>query len=295
MNTNMITIGLFIGILLMAGTVLVLTIIYFIRPVAASKRSAEAPSCKKKIEGKPFKIQLRKIRTEKTATPVQIHTTTEKFEKVGKLIIVNTKESKNTTQEKQVVRDLPHNNDKTGRITAESGPRKEMKTTISLQSNTVKYGTEKEPVPMKSLIVDATVLTNSPKPSPDSITLKNESDNLTANSIKENGKTNNYEILKKELEPKMNAKNVKESNTIDEKEKTNTDGANPASSLTNLMGSNKGSGQKTSLDDLSNMFSKEVKDDSEATKLAKEMAEVEIGDLLHDGQDLVNLLKRKGA
>jgi hypothetical protein len=295
MNANMITIGLFIGILLMAGTVLVLTIIYFIRPVATSKGSAEAPNCKKKIEGKPFKIQLRKIRTEKAATPFQTHTTTEKFEKVGKLIVVNTKENKNTTQEKQVVRDLPHNNDKTDGIATESGPEKEVKTTISLQSNTLKDGTEKEPVPMKSLIVDATILTNSLKPSPDSISLKNESDNLTANDVKENRKTNNYEILKKELEPKMNANNVKESITTDEKEKTNIDGANLASSLTNLVGSNKGSGQKTSLDDLSNMFSKEVKDDSEATKLAKEMAEVEIGDLLHDGQYLVNLLKRKGG
>ena len=54
----------------------------------------------------------------------------------------------------------------------------------------------------------------------------------------------------------------------------------------------KGLEQKTSLDDFSQMFAKEVVDDSEATKLAKDMKEVEIESLVKDGQDLVALLKR---
>jgi len=40
------------------------------------------------------------------------------------------------------------------------------------------------------------------------------------------------------------------------------------------------------------MFAKEVVDDSEATKLAKDMKEVEIDSLVRDGQDLVALLKK---
>jgi hypothetical protein len=50
--------------------------------------------------------------------------------------------------------------------------------------------------------------------------------------------------------------------------------------------------QKSSLADLSKMFSKEAADDSEATKLAKEMKEVEIDNLVKDSQDLISMLKR---
>ncbi len=46
------------------------------------------------------------------------------------------------------------------------------------------------------------------------------------------------------------------------------------------------------LGDLSKMFAKEVVDDSEATKLAKNMKDVEINDLLKNGHDIANLLKR---
>ncbi len=48
----------------------------------------------------------------------------------------------------------------------------------------------------------------------------------------------------------------------------------------------------SSLGDLSKMFSKEVVDDSEATKLAKNMKDVEISDLLKSGHDIADLLKR---
>lgn len=47
------------------------------------------------------------------------------------------------------------------------------------------------------------------------------------------------------------------------------------------------------LGDLSKMFAKEVVDDSEATKLAKNMKDVEINDLLKSGHDIANLLKRR--
>jgi hypothetical protein len=48
----------------------------------------------------------------------------------------------------------------------------------------------------------------------------------------------------------------------------------------------------SSLGDLSKMFAKEVVDDSEATKLAKNMKDVEISDLLKSGHDIADLLKR---
>ena len=77
-----------------------------------------------------------------------------------------------------------------------------------------------------------------------------------------------------------------------EKPQTATINAKPAASAANVTVNKKATEEKTSLNELSKMFSKEIVEDSEATKLAKNMKDVEINSLVKDGQDLINLLKR---
>jgi hypothetical protein len=125
------------------------------------------------------------------------------------------------------------------------------------------------------------------KPKPDTADL----------SVIEKEKPASIEAVKKESEPKMDNKNVKTGTTAAAENpqtppvtvKTTT---TTTTTTANSAAPKKAPEQKTSLDDFSQMFAKEVVDDSEATKLAKDMKEVEIDSLVKDGQDLVALLKR---
>ena len=161
-----------------------------------------------------------------------------------------------------------------------------------------------QPVPVKSEKPELLVLKETPGlvvtasvkvlPPPAGKTGKPETDTADP-SVIEKEKPAAMEAAKKEPEPKMDNKNVKTiTNTAENPPippvtvKTTTTTTTTASSSA----PKKGPEQKTSLDDFSQMFAKEVVDDSEATKLAKDMKEVEIDSLVKDGQDLVALLKR---
>ena len=120
---------------------------------------------------------------------------------------------------------------------------------------------------------------------------------IAGHIVNEKEKPTAVEAVKKELEPKMDDKNVKTFTTAAaEKPQTSPVMVKTTTTTTTVTASSsapkKGPEQKTSLDDFSQMFAKEVVDDSEATKLAKDMKEVEIESLVKDGQDLVALLKR---
>lgn len=113
-------------------------------------------------------------------------------------------------------------------------------------------------------------------------------------TLNENEKPFADTAVKKESEPKMDNKNVKTVTGIPEKPPTQpvVVKTTTITTMANADAAKRIPEQKPSLDDFSKMFAKETVDDSEATKLAKDMKDVEIDCLLKEGQDLAALLKR---
>jgi hypothetical protein len=106
---------------------------------------------------------------------------------------------------------------------------------------------------------------------------------------------NKVELVKpavKENKPEMGNKDVKQPEKPAAEKAPAPPAVKPPPSTAPAPPEAKKSNDFSSLGDLSKMFAKEVVDDSEATKLAKNMKDVEINDLLKSGQDIANLLKR---
>jgi hypothetical protein len=351
MNDNLIAICLYIGILLMAGTVLVLTIVYFVRPNTAQKPqlvgadikpvTEDAKPAHKKIHFK-FPVIKMKLKKPEIATAVQ-----KRPKKKSKDVVVNAVETnklenkanesvtvivpgKSENEEKQVAAILeskkPENNEKPvmpvveakrtefkeaaavkpsvaesrenkdiqPEVKLEVKTEKELKTNVLSQPITVNSEKQEPPIPQetpKPVIIEA-----APVPLPPSAEVAKPAPDTVSHSTSEKEKPTAVEAIKKESETEMDVKNVKSTaGTASETPSTPPVTVKITTTTTATASSaaqKKGPEQKTSLDDFSQMFAKEMVDDSEATKLAKDMKEVEIDSLVKDGQDLVALLKR---
>jgi hypothetical protein len=373
MNDNIIAICLYIGIMAMAGTVLVLTIVYFVRPNPAKKAQSESAGINPVIEGtkparkklqlkfpavklklkkngkdppasadiKPitgaaqkavhklhFKFPVIKMKLKKTDGAVILKklpkmqskavvapvVAMKKPESLEKPIALPVETNKAETKEKPSAPDVAAEKAPTQEVTAvkpavEVHPEKnevkpEIKAVAKLEINPGPAITA-QPVPVKSEKPEQPVPKETPKPVvtaavplpqlPSAEKGKPKPD-AAVRTINEKEKPAAVEAVKKEPEPKMDNKNVKTVTTAAAENpqtppvtvKTTTTTTTTASSAV----PKKAPDQKPSLDDFSQMFAKEVVDDSEATKLAKDMKEVEVNNLLKEGQDLVALLKR---
>jgi hypothetical protein len=255
----------------------------------------------KKFKGKSLVVKSQKTDNKNKAVAPDVGSKQpQNVEKVVSFAVELTKpENKAVTTEKQPGDVRPENNDKAPKTAA-------VKTEPEPITNTapppvgVKNEKHDQALPKPVPKVEIAKTAQSPPPQPASDIVKPKQDN-EKHSPNEKDKPaavetvkKDSELKRKEPEPKMDNKNVKSSgNTTSEKPKTIADVAKPAAPATNLTGGIKGPEQKSSLGDLSKMFSKEIVDDSEATKLAKDLKDVEITSLITDGQDLVNLLKQK--
>ena len=194
-------------------------------------------------------------------------------------------QNKEVNSVKQVVEVRPVDNEKIPEIVLAVKPEKELNTNIVSQSIGLKSENQ-EPQLTKETPKTEAVVSPQSSPKPDSDVIKTEPDS-NSHSSNINDKPANVEAAKKESETKMDIKNVKEpTKSAVEKDQTTHVIVKPAAPAANAVVGKKGPGQKTSLDDLSKMFAKEVVDDNEATKLAQDMKDVEIDNLVKDGQDL---------
>ena len=351
MDENMIAICLYIGILLMAGAVLVLTIIYFVRPpatrtgvvktetnkglnetpdemgpkMADTRQSTEgkAPALvfdennsekpveltkgseTKKISAiklKPaaginesekkdmnrFKIRLGKRKTEKSETPFIRETRLqEQDEKMPLSKLIN----------KSVNREIPLAVAPTGVTQAKTAVAQKKDILAKSEPEDKNYRPNHQITLAMGETQPREKQTELPKVEI-SPSAQNSVKSIVAEAtpnLEEKDKDHiekaNVELVKKESEVKMDIKNVEKAHSETDNLHISESSAKPAVIVTNIE-AKKTPEQKSSLDDLSKMFSKEVTDDNEATKLAKDMKDVEIDSLLKDGNDLVNLLKR---
>jgi hypothetical protein len=333
MSENMIAILLYIGILLLAGTVLVLTIIYFVRePLthtgSTKKTGEEEPATETTNTTEAQLIEIKQPKSKKVIKMPFIKAKTENYikpVKEKKRFVKKVKENQpageNTKPERKEMKlfKFRFGKDKSG-ITAEPAaagnkeavmpapkavtpppqalstvkpqpvvkPVTEVKTAnITPPSPAVKNEAPKATKPADPIkAAPAAAPANAVKPAAGVIPPKPLSNSATANEKK----PGTAEAAKKEPEVKMDNNNTKPGTSpLVEKPKTTAEAAKPAATVT---ASVKKPEPKSSLDDMSKMFSKEAVDDSEATKLAKDLKEVEVNNLIKDGQDLVALLKR---
>ena len=327
MSQNIIAICLYIGIFLMAGTVLVLTVIYFIRPPSTRTGHAvksditqtkEIPLEKvrvkklgsvktfmsglkiKKFKGKGSVVDSKQIDDKnKAAAPNIGSKQPQNVEKVVLPAIKLTKpENKVVTAEKQTGEVRPENNDEAPKA-ADVKTEQEPNTNTAPPSVGVKNEKHDQVLPKPVPKVEIVKPAQNQPPKPASDIVKPEPDNEKHGSNEKDKPAaveaikKEPELKKKEPEPKMDIKNVKsQTNITSEKSKIEPEKNKPDTPTITVVNGKKGTEQKSSLDDFSNMFSKEIADDSEATKLAKDLKDVEITSLVKDGQDLINLLKR---
>jgi len=308
MGENMIAICLYICILLMAGTVLVLTIMYFVKP--GSVKTSTPAECERATDTMPPKTEEGKANSDETYIPTM--KTEEPKQKVEEVIpaiepdkaenkgkdtiqAIENKEPENqeATPVKSVGEVRPAASGKNSTIVVAVKPEKDLNTNVPSQSVDSKKEKKDTPIPEEITTAKPIVLQSVKKPNPEVVKPTSENDTNTTAGKKESEQIVKAEAIKKEPESKMDNKNVKQPAVATmEKPKTTTEAAKPAVSPTNSVLGKKAQDQKTSLGDLSKMFSKEVVDDNEATKLAKDMKDVEIRGLIKDGQDIINLLKR---
>jgi hypothetical protein len=112
------------------------------------------------------------------------------------------------------------------------------------------------------------------------------------NGANDKNKADITKPVTKEIKPEMGNKDVKQPEKPAAEKAPAPPAVKPPASPAPAPAEAKKPSEFSSLGDLSKMFAKEVVDDSEATKLAKNMKDVEINDLLKNGHDIVNLLKR---
>ena len=150
--------------------------------------------------------------------------------------------------------------------------------------------TEQPELPKPAVVLP---VPNSVKPPSD---IAKQTTEINSESLSENKKQSADITAKKEPDSKMDNKNVKTVTGIQEKPPTPPVVVKTTTTTTTttaaIAAAKKSPEQGPSLDDFSKMFAKETVDDSEATKLAKDMKDVEIDSLVKEGQDLVALLKR---
>jgi hypothetical protein len=298
MSDNMIAICLYIGIMFMAGTVLVLTVVYFVKPPSTKTKESLTSDIKPTIKKKVFKILVIKVKSKKTETagaeikkpenktkeavpPVESTIPENKNNENTPVIMPKKPENKEVTVVKPSAEVRPENKDIKPEVKAVK-PEKELNSIVMSQPAVTKNEKQDQSIPAQT--PKTTVIAAA------SISLKPETDTHSSN---EKEKPTAIEAVKKELEPKMDNKNAKPAaNVAAERPQNATVTVKTNLAATSPATGKKGPEQKPSLDDFSKMFSKEAVDDSEATKLAKDMKEVEIDSLVKDGQDLIALLKR---
>jgi hypothetical protein len=345
MSENMIAIYLYIGILLMAGTVLVLTVIYFVRsPITRTgavkkgteketetqtvnetevepieitqpkaKKVFKMPFIKAKAEGivkpvkektkhekknkeyraesitgkskkKPFNINLSKFKLKKTAGTEQQGKKAKEQEQISRAGKPENKETLSLVSGSVVPQATIGNQAKKENA---ASPASNIKPAAAVSTAAPKSETSKPAqAPKESPKTVPTVEQITPPAA--AIAAKSSGTAIAENKnsgVTPNAKTGN-EPVKKETEPKMDTKNTASPAVPGA---ATPAAIKPPPSITPPA---KKPEQKSSLDDMSKMFSKDAVDDSEATKLAKDMKDVEIDNLVKDGMDIVGLLKR---
>jgi hypothetical protein len=264
---------------------------------ARKKLQLKFPALKMKLKKTDSAVVLEKqpkMKSKEAVTPV---IDINQPENLWKSVLPRVETKKEETKEKPaapvVAAEKSQTKDVKPEIKSTAKPEIKPGTVITAQPAPAKSEKPEQPVPKEILmpVVTASLPVALPpsaeagKPKPDAV--------VPIANVKE--KPAAVEAVKKEPEPKMDNKNMKPvANTAAEKPptppvavKTATTTAAPGPAA-----AKKAPEPKTSLDDFSKMFAKETVDDSEATKLAKDMKEVEVDSLLKESRDLVALLKR---
>jgi hypothetical protein len=372
MSDNTIAICLYIGIMAMAGTVLVLTIVYFVRPHSAKKTQPESADVKPVVESNkparkklPFKFPAIKAKSQKTGKaqpaaagikpitstaksarhklhfkfpvvkmklkktdsavvlkklpkmkskdavtpvveikqpenqwkpvlpPVETKKTANQEKPVAPVVTAEKSQTKEVTAVKPAVAARSETKDVKPEITSAAKPETKPDNVIAAQ--TVPAKSEKPEQPVTKEIPKPVVTASLPVAPPPSTEAGKTKPDAIVPIANAKEKPAVVEAVKKEPELKMDNKNIKPvANTAAEKPPTPpvTVKTTTTTTVVNAAAAKKAPEPKTSLDDFSKMFAKEAVDDSEATKLAKDMKEVEVDSLLKESRDLVALLKR---
>lgn len=275
MNESMIAIILYIGILVMAATVLVLTVIYFFRPGLTTSKHAEPPMNERSKTTVPLKTK-----------PAQAPS--------SKAIISTGKDSvsgaETLTDKEHSGAIYPVMKEEVPRIELQAKPEQFINTNALSQSSGFINENSNQGPSKEISVAELQILQSLNNPASEIINPENDGSSRDMSKIEKNDTT---EPERKEFESTMGSKQVKQPiKTVAEKTPATMEVVKPASTAAKAPAGKKAPEQKTTLDELSKMFTKEVVEDSEVDKLAKEMKDVEANNLVKDGLDLIYLLKR---
>lgn len=269
MNENTIAIVLYISILLMATTVLVLTIIYFFRPNSARTKTSDGKQ-NMNAAAAPVQVQLPETVTSSVESEVPVDKSTSTL---------------NPSNEIQ-----PAVEEKIPELELSIKASEELKINETLKSSNLISENQGQKISNEISNAETQPANNLPGPIGEVAAAGLDEKNP---GLIENELTNIIESGRKESELTMDTKHMKQSIKAEtEKTPVTSDAVKSVSPDKVLLGK-KAPENKTSLDELSKMFSKEVTEDTEVDKLAKEMKEVEVNNLVKDGLDLIYLLKQR--
>jgi hypothetical protein len=294
MNENAIAIILYISFLLMAGIVLVLTYIYFIGKTSSKTRNAITSDSKQSREKKLLKILPGEVQTEKIIMPlIDNNKTEDSNERIGSNLEVKPN-AKETTPAKILIEPLPTDNKIMPNNVSDVKSKPQLDNYVISQPIDSKNETKEQLILKETPMVEVLVAQqNSQQTEHNVINL-----HFATNPLDSNGKDGNkhnvkIESEKRELKHEMDINNQKlPANSEVEKTRITSVNNNPSAPLTNTPGGIKSPEPNTSLNDLSKMFSREVAEDSEASKLAKDMENIDTYSLLKCGQELTELFKQ---
>ena len=224
MNENMIAICLYICILLMAGAVLVLTIMYFVKP--GSIKPSSAPECEHGKDAVPSKTEVNKINLDETDNstikieepkrkdeeiiPIVEATKTENKDKDVLPAIENQKPgNKEVTEVMAPAEVRPVENGKNSTVVVAVKPEKELDTNAAPQPVGSKNGKKDTSIPEEIPMAKPTIAPSVKKSKSEVVKPKPENDNQTPIEKKESEKAVKAETVKKEPESKMDTKNGK--------------------------------------------------------------------------------------
>jgi len=263
MNENTIAIVLYISILLMATTVLVLTIIYFFRPNSARTKTSDGKQ-NMNAAAAPVQVQLPETVTSSVESEVPVDKSTSTL---------------NPSNEIQ-----PAVEEKIPELELSIKASEELKINETLKYSNLISENQDQKISNEISNAETQPANNLPGPIGEVAAARLDEKNP---GLIENELTNIIESGRKESELTMDTKHMKQSI------KAETEKTPVTSDAGKVLLGKKAPENKTSLDELSKMFSKEVTEDTEVDKLAKEMKEVEVNNLVKDGLDLIYLLKQR--
>ena len=263
-DMNTIALILYIGILLMAATVAGMTIVYFLKPGASRTSRALIAERKRRAQIETQESGAVEIQPVVASTVNTIETVSSKVSASG---VKPASEVNNKVEIKK------------------ESPKQEP---VNQKEKGVKADLPTQPKAVDKLVPKLEVKKEENKTQTPAVV-----QNPIGSSVpKSTASTLPITAANAAVPMKTAAKDIKPpAKTEPEKPKTAQETPKPAPSGIKADNEKKGP-EPNSLGDLSKMFSKDVAEDTEATKLAKNLKDVDITGLLKDGQDLISFLKK---